>query len=525
MARRHGSIVVTSIALAVAALAGCGLYPEPEPDIRPPDPQPVIPVKVSGTYVDAETKQFVAEDIQVRVLNEDGQPAQGITNDEGTATSTLVVTGGVLSFAVASSALPMELTLASEVEGYIPSSTKLSIPANGNYEVNAELVSVANPPEGVAVVSQPAGTASATGETALPIAVATPAETNTGGTATVDLPANTILTDASGAPLSGQLTATVAYFNNQDATSMASTPGGQVQEVGGQRVALISAARTSISISDASGRQAASFDKPMRIEMSIPAQTVNPQTGVAVAAGDVMGLWSFSKGNTAWKSEGTVTLVGNGGTVTAPAFITHLSEWQVAGTAAVCATGRTLTFPANTNGYELQVTASIPTGGYTFFGSSTGSLVLTEVPVGKALTITASFNGQVVGTATLGDACSTGSFSVPVTLPAALRPASLSVTVVDTCTNSTAAPVPVPSVSVGITDGVKPSSGTTNATGTATFDGLSAASVLTVSAKNRSNPELPFANQTITLAAGSANTVTFENRRTCSILTGAAGGG
>lgn len=135
--------------------------------------------------------------------------------------------------------------------------------------------------------------------------------TGTGsGGVELEIPSGTGLTTAAGLPVTGALTATVTYHNPVDPSSLATFPGGMaVREqpdgtpisVGGP-ASFVSGGFASIEIRDGSGNEVRNFDSPVTVTMTVPKNLGNPDTGLPIAAGDSVPLWSYDTDTGEWSA-------------------------------------------------------------------------------------------------------------------------------------------------------------------------------------------------------------------------------
>jgi hypothetical protein len=170
----------------------------------------------------------------------------------------------------------------------------------GNYTAQAATVSLTvNPLSANQFYTGPDG------RTTVPISVAVSG-------ASLSLAAGTLLTDASGNPISGTLTVTAAVMN-----SIASLPAGLAAtptSTGGTLFSL----GNSINITISSGSTTVKHISPsMTVNLAIPSTYANP--------GDSVSYYSFD--GTTWTLEGTAIVKSDG---TVDMLVGHLSVWAVA---------------------------------------------------------------------------------------------------------------------------------------------------------------------------------------------------
>lgn len=293
------------------------------------------PAVVSGTITDGASNTPIAQAMQVTV---EGPGRNLVTDSNGVPTTAFTVTNGAVAFRIAANATPSEanpvdITLVINGNGYVPTSLPMTIIAPAT-EFSIKAASLASPPAGVATaVAQ--GQADASGAVTAPILLQT-TENVTNATASVTVPPGTVITDASGVPLTGALTMDGAYFSPAVSDSLAAFPGGFSVEVndsnGNARpVEFVTAGLISVEIADASGRRAKNFSgSGIQISMEIPPETINPDTGVPIAIGDTIPILSNDTATGRWFDEGFATVTsGSNGNLLATFNATHLSLWNL----------------------------------------------------------------------------------------------------------------------------------------------------------------------------------------------------
>jgi hypothetical protein len=224
---------------------------------------------------------------------------------------------------------PISFNVVGNVSGYLATSQKVTLVASGRNQIRVNMVRLDNPPEGVTVSRETGVSSAIAGRVENPATVQTP-----GGRARVEMPAGIVLRDAGGEPLSGSLDMTVVHFDNTVEEALASFPGGLMPTVtrsdGSTEDGMFySAGFVAIELTDASGRQAATFeDGTISLEAIINPQTFNPETNGNVAAGDQVPLWSYNENTGEWKEESLANIVQNGGELTSTVELTHLSYYN-----------------------------------------------------------------------------------------------------------------------------------------------------------------------------------------------------
>jgi hypothetical protein len=526
--------MVAAALLTAGAMTACGLYPDATNAVVPPVQKPVAATKAAGVITDSSSGLPVSTAVTVKALNPTGGAASGLVDATGAAVTSFNVTTGVLGFTIAPSVtFPKDVVLTATASGYTTGSTSLHITGPGAYNFTITMVNLSQPPQGAAVATNiPAGSTTSTGTVTAPIAIASPAEasgTTTAAKTDFAVPAGTTITDASGAPLTGALTATVAYFNNTDTESLAAFPGGlasttvKTSSSTTDTGAMAVAAYTEITITDSAGNTAAHFNQPVAASLGVSPETINKGTGQPLQAGDTIPTWSFNTTTGTWQPEGTANIVSGDGGLIANFTATHLSYWAVGyfyGQNDTCANGITITSSNNSQGLLVNYVIQ----GHGFYKSivtADSSIPLTNVPRNLPVTVYAYYAGNLVITQgiAVGDLCGTTGVGIDLSGLPNVQSASLDVSVFDACTNFAATKTGVPNVTVGLTQNGSTVTGFTGGDGHVVFKGIVASAAhVTVN-----YPKQPLSPQDLTLTAG-GNATEFDNPVTCTVATGATGG-
>src|SRR6266568_1420176 len=330
----HRALLPLALALATILGQACTCGSETSPN-QPPV-FTLVPRVVSGLFVDAATQLPVSDDVNVTVRDSGGALSTVVVDADGKPLTKLLARGGVAAFRVAASAaLPQTFVVVGRSQGYNSGSATVQVTSDDGAQFQIPLLDLSAPPAGVSTTVQSAGTASPTGAVSSDVIVATPAEATTGGQVRLEIPAQTVITTAEGTPLSGALTAQVANYNNTDKESLACFPGGldQAPAPAGSSSpgVFVSGGFAAIQLTDAAGNLAARFSGPVSVQISVPADTVNPDTGAAVAPGATIPFWSYDEVTGVWSREGNVTLGSTAvsGNYSAVAQVSHLSYFNI----------------------------------------------------------------------------------------------------------------------------------------------------------------------------------------------------
>ena len=527
--------LVGGACLSASFMTACGYYEEPtEPVVIPATPLPAIATKVTGVFVDAKTGAPIRTAVTASIQDENGQPLASIQDAQGAKVSQFSTSAGFVGFAVApNTQLPLEAVVVVTAQGFNASSARLSITETGEYTFTTRLVNVSSPPAGVTAVQKSAGSSNASGATTAPVTISTPVEAATGTAVQVSLPESTVITTASGKPLTGALQATVAAYNNSEPAALAAFPSGlgnvTVPMAGGteQSGSFITAGFTAIEIRDAAGNVAANFSQPVAVSLNVPAM-VNPTTGEMVKAGDRVPTWSYSEKTGAWKHEGDVELTASeGGVLAANLSITHLSYYTVAWLQAGCGSAGTreiaVTAPANV---LMTLSAKVKGGGFYAAQPTYAGTVGLDIPAHTPFTLAISHLGEEVASMDVDDICGSSSVALDVPVSASAgQQTTLPVSVIRSCLNERTGETQdvqaLQGVSVLAYVGETFSVAVTGTDGKATFAGMPTGKTLTVSAESRVKG-LPAQEKTRKLEQTN-EVLEFNFQTSCSIVTGGIG--
>lgn len=352
---RAGLAVCAASAFLYACGSGGG---EPTAVVTPPPQRASLPLALATTVQDATTKLPLnltgTDKVTVAVYGTDADKVvdgngNSIYNATAKLAGPMTSSTGIFTLYIkptTTGAFSYNVRVVASAPNYVTSSQNVVIT---NTDLNADgtvktidvpilLVSQApgtQPPSVVA--AQATTTASSTGALTQAVVLTTPTSTTTSvvngvtttvslGTANASLPAAVVAyaDAAKTVPLpAGTVSVNVVYNNNTTADSLATFPGGFVtqQDPAGQPLAspggFISGGFASIEVStkaaDGTVTKAKTFSTPISVTISLPKDTINPNTGVAVKTGDTIPIWSYDSTTGAWS---VMKLVSNGAIIT-----------------------------------------------------------------------------------------------------------------------------------------------------------------------------------------------------------------
>ena len=227
----------------------------------------------------------------------------------------------------------VEVTAIVEAPGYITSRTLLQFGALKQQLVTIPLIRTDQLPSGVGFLQ------STTPLTNNALASAHTFNLNASGQKNqaiqVELPAGTQFFNAAGQQLSGSnLEAQIAGFDTDDPESMANYPVGLIAPSAltpsgtNQDISFTSAGFAAIDMF-VDGQEVSTFSQPVNVNMELDAALINPNTGLPLAVGDAIEIWSYDETAEQWVYEQT-GLVEAGAAGLQMSFDTdHLSWWNV----------------------------------------------------------------------------------------------------------------------------------------------------------------------------------------------------
>ncbi|WP_160069172.1 astroprincin family protein [Sphingobacterium bovisgrunnientis] len=285
-----------------------------------------------------------------------GQDAGKVMNDLGK--KDFKVVGGILSLVLEdgvkpTKANPIQFHISGELTGYVPISQTITLDHDSVSVFVVRMVQYRNLPEGTAAVvanntTLAAGATTATKTITLPSSATKPEQTN------IVLQTGTQFLTESGAPISGgTLTSNIVQYSASSPKALEAFPGGlsaqNLVDANGSKInagSFVTAGFVAIDMKV--GNQAVKkFSKPLKIDMELSSQIINPTTGVAIKAGDQIPVWSLDESKGVWQREGMSTVATNNGKLMASFDVPHLSYWSLNFFTQNCTQDTRLTINAN----------------------------------------------------------------------------------------------------------------------------------------------------------------------------------
>lgn len=203
---------------------------------------------------------------------------------------------------------PLQFVAKITAPGYLPVIVDASIFKNNpNRYQTVFMVNEANPPAGASRSSSQFPLSGGVLAAEQEVSVFPGAGKLTGGTVTI--PAGTKFYDANGSQLTGSsLKANMIHFDSGNSASMACFPGGQVApliKMGDDyfpKIGVFPLTFADIYMT-VGNNKVKTFSQPINISMTISPGTLNTETGLEIAEGDVLKMFSYSENEGFWKYE------------------------------------------------------------------------------------------------------------------------------------------------------------------------------------------------------------------------------
>lgn len=405
----------------------------------------IPPIETSGTLqiLDAQTGESIMQRVAVEFTGPNGdlvvdqflfEPIPVITTETG------VVTFALPDGLTYSTSDPYRITARILSDGYLLAQLSFVIPEKGQYEVEANLVQITNPPAGVAVVSQPSGTTDNSGTTQADATVAA-TDNTTGSTATVSIPSGTQVTGSSGQPLTGDITTQVVYntAQTQQAAAVASTntTNTTVTSADGstQQGSFTTLGTVQVNITDASGNTAAALSQALTVGLPLPDAAINPSTGQPYAVGDVVPIFVLQEASNTWSEFASASVAGKGGgkAVTGTVVSTATGEtvvWEITNPALTYLAGQfggSTSLTLNLTGKaDESVRVTIAAASYSESRRTTANsitvegvpnILLNQVSADTPLAVDVTFEGEQVGSQRFNSLSADATLDVAVSIP------------------------------------------------------------------------------------------------------------
>jgi len=358
-------------------------------------------LSIGGEVLDSTTGKVLEKKVNISITGKDVSKVDKteFTTDTGLITVTLKAGNKP------SESNPLDITVVAQTDGYFSSSSNVKLTQSDASFFTIKLVSMTAPPEGI-VTSETDATAGTDGSLLKTLNIGL-TETKTKAEASLSFPEGTVITDASGKPLSGGLKANVGFFSNGNQNSLSSFPGGftpTVEDKTGkdESGSFVTGGFISVDIEDSTGKKATNFSQPVELTMQVPKGTINPETGKEIKDGDSIDIWSYESSTGQWKHEGVGTAkADDSGNFNVKYTVTHLSYWNLDWfSSETCNPTLKINWKDNVSYYPVKVKVDfVEANQWLHDGDiSDPTNQLYNFPTEKNLLFTASIYGVNVGT-------------------------------------------------------------------------------------------------------------------------------
>jgi hypothetical protein len=496
------------VSMSGLSMYGCSSSSDDNSTVTTPPEVTAESISAAGQIVNAKT----GAGIDGVTLTITGADSDKVYNGAGVKdTSFTTDSSGLVQFYLRDVIdYPVDVKVLAKLAGYETTGATVQIASAGDVQFEVRLIDTDNPPTGVAA-KETTGTAT-DGVIQSEIVADSGTEAVSGGQAKVTVPAGITATDASGNPATGDITVTTSYQNNESTESLATFPGGLTNADTDQgKATFVAGGTASFLMVDSEGKEIKKFNSPITLTIRIPKTTINPETGVAVVAGDTVPVWSYDSTAGKWLQEAVgVTIQEDADTDTffVEQQTSHLSNWSAAWKTTVCdSEAWNLT---NGEGHNVKLMTTGMGYSHIVYSKGAASVSLRGVPSELSLGLKAYLNGEMVGEATAGDLCAGGTINLNIP---EVTYTNVDVTVEQVCSSDSTKRTPMPSSAVWFDSEYI---GVTDSTGTVVANKRVVGTTYAVRAYDRKNEEWLLKNF---FANGTSN-VMFEIESNCTNVTG-----
>ncbi|WP_118952595.1 hypothetical protein [Taibaiella helva] len=300
---------------------------------------------VAVKFYDAAKPGVAPANIRLTISGDKAQSVYEISGHKIFNVVDGIISLGLLPAAAPAEGQPAVFVINAEADGYLPVRVPVTILAGqASKLVTISMVNLNNPPPGVTVV-QKSTTLAGSAVPATEV-IATPT-TNSPVATSVSLPANTRFNDAGGNAITGNTLKTViAHFNTLEAASLNAFPGSgfhsdDITDEAGNKVSGIFRTAGFCNIDmKLDDKEVKTFSQPVNVTIGVRNDQINPRTGAAFAAGDVIPVWSYQIETGKWVFEKNGTITNNAGKLEVDFTTTHLTYYNLAFLDNVCSEAR-----------------------------------------------------------------------------------------------------------------------------------------------------------------------------------------
>lgn len=290
--------------------------------------------KLNVSFRDARTGMLIGEDNFQQVSAEiTGESADYVIDISGVQKAYYLSNHGYLTLGITPDPEmvngAIRFNIVARADGFLPASQSITISDQGDFNLTVFLASIEQPPDGISIKTVENTGLVIDGVLRDELLVKT-----LNSEACIILPSGLKMVDDNGQFLEGTLDIRLVYYNNISDGALSTFPGGLITRVEKYGDVLdgtfFTAGLVSIEIFDQFGRKARYFEKSaLKLIMTIPSGTFNPETQKEVAAGDQIPVQSYNPETGIWKyQQATTVSLGKRGDFEVETWIPHLSWWS-----------------------------------------------------------------------------------------------------------------------------------------------------------------------------------------------------
>jgi hypothetical protein len=285
-------------------------------------------------FIEQNTGLLVTTPFTIRF---DGRNKNDVISDVNEPITQLIVKNGVAYFAIKDNIQPtpnspVEIVVIVNSPQHLTTSQKLIISEKGTNGFVINMLKLSGTlPNGITTREQSFGNIStSSGITSI-------VQANSGGTLSARLIVNpgTILRDANGNVLTGNVSTQITYFDATRSSAIPSFPGGFLVNTNTSgNGGFVTAGFASINMF-VGNTPVETFSQPVTIQIDVNNNVRNPITGTNVRPGDQIPMWSYNENNGTWRFEGNYTVqsrISSGGSeelFVEKNDVTHLSWYNL----------------------------------------------------------------------------------------------------------------------------------------------------------------------------------------------------
>jgi hypothetical protein len=363
-------ITILVVALLAFSISNSSCKKKPTDDLELIVTNDFSKATATFQFVDAKTGEQIDLDVNKNLsITIAGKDKDKIVDNAGGSNPDAVK--GFLGIALKEGLVPLgsnpfNFSVIAHADGYLSTSVNVFMNEEGNQHIIVPMVNLSDTPSGVSAESATISSVPASGVTNSVFTLSPAATPSTGTTAAVTIPAGTKLMDKNGNVVSGNISASLVYFNNMEESAVASFPGGlsgintSNDEDG---INFKTAGFVAMNLTSASGTAVKQFDQAISMTVSIPDGTTDGD-GNVISAGTIVPIWSYDPETAEWKLEANPVVVMNAGKLEVTYEMTHLSYWNLDWKNSLrCSLGSQIKFTSCMNQFYNGYVKFSPIGG------------------------------------------------------------------------------------------------------------------------------------------------------------------